>query len=145
MFLPVNELRFAHYGPSADQRNRSSAIFIPAQDKRSVREVDPKNGTDFQLSELYALLGCTSIETLSLDERNIMVLDEEGKLTGKPRKERATRIAGFVSPKEMVIKLLRRRMEGPYTIWAGEPITDMTTEVDYIAGDVLVCAIQQLR
>ena len=43
-------------------------------------EVMPENGTDFQLPELYALIGCSMIEILSLYNGKIMVIDEEGKL-----------------------------------------------------------------
>lgn len=40
----------------------------------------PKNGTDFQLDELYELLECDMIERITLDEGLIMIIDEEGKL-----------------------------------------------------------------
>ena len=44
----------------------------------------------FTLDELYNLLGCSTIETLTLHDGRTMVIDEEGKYTDKPRNERAT-------------------------------------------------------
>ncbi len=121
------------------------AIFIPADPQHPLRDVAPKNGETFQLPQLYELLSCTTIDILHLADGRIMVLDDEGKLTGKPRNERATRLAGFASPRQVVAELLRLRKAGVQVFWAGEPITDMTVEVDYIAGDVLVCENDEVR
>lgn len=48
--------------------------------------VAPRNGTDFQLEELYEMLECQSIEVVfrTLLPGTIMVIDEEGKLKGRP-------------------------------------------------------------
>lgn len=121
------------------------AIFIPADPTQPLREVAPKNGKNFHLAQLYTLLSCTTIDILHLADGRIMVLDDEGKLTGKPRNERATRLVGFASPGQVVAELLRLREEGIEVFWAGEPITDMTVEVDFIAGDVLVCENDEVR
>lgn len=116
------------------------ALLIPANDNEPVREVQPKNGEDFTLKELYALLDCQYIEVINLPDGRIMVVDEEGKLVDEPmRNERATKLAGFVSLPEFVAEMLRLRAGGVNVIMAGPPIDDNTTEVDYIAGDALIC------
>ena len=114
------------------------ALLIPADGNLPLRDVQPKNGRNFQLTELYALLACDYIEILSLADGRKMVLDEDGKLAGKPRNERATRLANFVSPKQLISEMIQLREAGIDVIWMGEPITDTTTEVDFIVGDVLI-------
>ena len=121
------------------------ATFIPADSTQPLRDVTPDNGCDFQGAQLHALLSCDTIEVLPLPQGLIMILDEEGKLTGKLRNERATQLAGFVSPKQLIARMLRERDTGIDVIWVGEKITDDMTEVDYIVGDVLVCADEELR
>lgn len=44
-----------------------------------VMEIEPKNGTDFKLDELYKHLQCSLVEVISLNQDDIMVVDEEGK------------------------------------------------------------------
>ena len=51
--------------------------------------VSPKNGTDFSLEELQAIVG-VYIEVLVLDGGEIMVVNEEGKLDGLPFNYSAT-------------------------------------------------------
>lgn len=47
-------------------------------------EVQPKNGTDFQLGELYSLLECSCVEVLRSTKKDfILIVDEEGRLEGK--------------------------------------------------------------
>ena len=121
------------------------AIVIPADARLALRQVEPKNGTDFQLAELYELLGCETIEIRQVTPECIMVLDEEGKWRERPRNERATILADFVTPMQLVALLLQARKAGVKVAWLGEPITDMTTEVDYIAGDVLICMTSEVR
>ena len=121
------------------------AIFIPANSDQPVYEVAPENGTDFKLAQLYKLLSCDMIEILPITDGLIMVIDEEGKWTSKPRNERATRLANFVTPRQLVAGLLRTREAGIAVIWAGEPITDLMTEADYIVGDVLICEDGEVR
>ena len=120
------------------------ALFIPAGSER-VREVAPENGTDFTLAQMYELLSCHLIEMLPIADGLIMVLDAEGKFEDKPRNERATLIANFVSPKTLVAELLRLRESGIAVIRAGLPLTDETMETDYIAGDVLICNHNEVR
>ena len=60
----------------------------------------PDNGEDFKLEQLYALLGCSMIEVVSIAYGMILVVDEEGKLSlpPKPVNSEATRLArGFIS------------------------------------------------
>jgi predicted metallopeptidase len=65
------------------------------------RAVAPKNGTDFQLHELYELLGVRMIEVIgsrllrASAKDSILVIDEEGKLKGSPTNAAATRLITF--------------------------------------------------
>lgn len=79
-----------------------------------VENVEPKNGTDFQLEELSAIAG-GYIEVLYLDDKEILVCDEEGKLKGYPLNVRATDIVRS------------------YGI------------SDYIVGDVLICKTGEVK
>ena len=54
-----------------------------------VVEVSPKNGKDFSLEELKAIVGGW-IEVVSLHDGRLIVCDEEGKLKGKDRNHKAT-------------------------------------------------------
>jgi hypothetical protein len=121
------------------------ALLIPADMNQQEREVKPQNGSDFQLRELYQLLSCRTLETRQLREGRIMILDEEGKLRDKPRNARATQLADFPTLKQLLTDISRLRETGTDVIWLGEPLTDMTTEVDYIAGDVLICNARELQ
>lgn len=63
----------------------------------TILEVVPSNGTDFQIKELQEMVG-GYIEIVSAGKGKIMVIDDEGKLKGKPINEAATMIfmqAGF--------------------------------------------------
>ncbi len=44
-----------------------------------VVEIEPKNGTDFKLDELYEHLQCELVEVINLNQDDIMVVDEDGK------------------------------------------------------------------
>lgn len=57
----------------------------------TILEVVPANGTDFQLDELQAMVG-GYIEIVPAGKGKIMVLDDEGKLKGKPVNDAATMI-----------------------------------------------------
>lgn len=48
-----------------------------------VKNVEPQNGTDFQLNELKKIVG-GYIEIVYLSDKQIMVVNEEGKLIGLP-------------------------------------------------------------
>lgn len=82
-----------------------------------VENVEPKNGTDFQLEELQAIVdGWIEIKFLRDDEGRVMVLNEEGKLRNLPYNERAT--------------MLYRKF---------------VYEHDFIVGDVLICDKSQIK
>lgn len=44
-----------------------------------VMEIEPKNGTNFTLDELYEHLNCSLVEVINLNQDDIMAVDEEGK------------------------------------------------------------------
>ena len=48
----------------------------------SIIEVEPKNGTDFQLDEMREIIGGGYIEITQTKNDKLMVVDEEGKLKG---------------------------------------------------------------
>lgn len=75
----------------------------------TITETAPSNGTDFQLEELQKIVG-GYIEIVGLFDNEIMVINEEGKLSDLPINENATE--------------LYNEVDGFY---------------DYIVGDVLVC------
>lgn len=49
---------------------------------RTEKEVFPKNGSDFQLDELYEIIGCELVQIISLGLGYILVVDEEGAING---------------------------------------------------------------
>lgn len=55
------------------------AKLLKASDE--VVEIEPKNGTNFTLDELYKHLNCSLVEVINLNQDDIMVVDEEGKWT----------------------------------------------------------------
>lgn len=53
--------------------------------------VSPKNGVDFQFKgEAYDLIGTDMIEIVATRDGRMMLIDEEGKLKGKPINAAAT-------------------------------------------------------
>lgn len=59
-----------------------------------VVEIEPKNGTDFTLEELYAYLQCELVEIIVINKDDIMVIkDEEGKWANKGVNVNATKYA----------------------------------------------------
>lgn len=77
------------------------ALFVPADESQKLSGVKPENGTDFQLEELYRLLDCTCIELVEAFNGDLIVCDEEAKLTGKLMNRRATEMAPFVTVGEL--------------------------------------------
>ena len=80
-------------------------------------EVSPRNGTDFQLDELQEFVE-GYIEIVYLDNGQLMVVNEEGKLEGLPYNPIAT---------EMVVSMCKY-LSG-----------------DVIVGNVLVCNGYQVK
>lgn len=56
--------------------------------------VEPKNGTDFELHEMYELIGCDIIEFVRVGEK-WLVVDEEGIMNRKPLNSEASKMAGM--------------------------------------------------
>lgn len=53
-------------------------------------EIEPKNGTDFSLNELQSIVGGYIEVCDTVSDDHILVIDEEGKLKGKPINDVAT-------------------------------------------------------
>ena len=76
-------------------------------------EVQPANGENFTLQEMYDMIGCSLVQMIYLADGNIMWLDEEGKFKDPViRNDRATTLleeAGggygdFIAGKALVCK-----------------------------------------
>ena len=84
-----------------------------------VVEIEPKNGTDFKLDELYEHLNCSLVEVINLNQDDIMVVDDEGKLaSNNVVNANATTLA---------------QENQAITFW------------DYIAGNAIVCNRKMIR
>ena len=84
-----------------------------------VVEIEPKNGTDFKLDELYKHLNCSLIEVVNLNQDDIMIVDDEGKLT---------------SNNVVNVNATKLAQENQAIIFW-----------DYIAGDAIVCNRKMIR
>ncbi len=116
------------------------ALLIPADGGVPTYEVRPRSGETFCLEEWCELLSCSLVETRQLSGRRLLVMDEEAKLVGKPRNERATQLAEFPTVGEWVAYEEKMRRAGLRVVWIGEPLMDQAEEVDYVAGGALLCA-----
>ncbi len=64
----------------------------------TIQEIEPQNGKDFSLGELYKAIGCETIEVIYLshetgDDDNILIGDEEARLIDEPEENpEATRL-----------------------------------------------------
>lgn len=85
-----------------------------------VMEIEPKNGTDFKLDELYKHLQCSLVEVINLNQDDIMVVDEEGKLKSN----------NVVNVNATILFLENQ---------------EITTFWDYIAGDAIVYNRKMIR
>lgn len=69
-----------------------------------VSKVEPDNGTDFQLQELYELLEVDTIEIVkSSNGRHLVVIDEEGKLKPDPVVNGLASILCFPGGRDMIV------------------------------------------
>lgn len=75
-----------------------------------VLDIEPKNGTDFQLEELQAIVGGIIDCKITNDGKDLIVFNDEGKLENLPYNRKAT-------------KIYQDR------VYAG----------DFLVGDVLIC------
>ncbi len=57
-------------------------------------DVEPKNGRDFQLSELQKVVD-GYIEIVNLTDGRLMVVNDEGKLKCLPYNQEATKLVGY--------------------------------------------------
>jgi len=112
------------------------ALFIKSTGE--TEKVLPENGKDFQLSELYDLLGCSCIDTLPLADGQVMVIDDEGKLS--PDHDINVTATLLFRQGRMNYHELREFMKS--LMESGTNIIDarIVKGEDYIAGDVLVCS-----
>ena len=55
-------------------------------------EIEPENGLNFKLQELYKILNCKLIELAATKDGRLIVLDEEGKLENKSINAEATKL-----------------------------------------------------
>ena len=60
----------------------------------TVEQVEPENGTDFNLEELYKAIGCSYVQVVYLTCGKLMIVDEEGQVTGKELNRKASLLAG---------------------------------------------------
>jgi hypothetical protein len=64
-------------------------------------EVEPKNGTDFSLEEMQKIVG-GYIEIVHVPRsRDLIVLNEEGKLEGLPLNQKATAL--YANPMDCIV------------------------------------------
>ena len=84
-----------------------------------VMEIEPKNGTDFKLDELYKHLNCSLVEVINLNQDDIMVVDEEGK---------------WASNNVINVNATKLAQENQAIIFW-----------DYIAGNAIVCNRKMIR
>ncbi len=105
-------------------------------------EVSPENGHDYQPEELHRLLDCSTIALVPTRDGNIMVTDDDGKISKKPCNEAATALVAFKSPAEIAQEMLRARAMGFGAIYINPDPPDMP---DYIAGTVLVCESHEVE
>ena len=84
-----------------------------------VVEIKPKNGTDFKLDELYKHLQCSLVEVINLNQDDIMVVDDEGKLKANT----------VINVNATVLAQENRAI----VFW------------DYVVGDVIVCNRKMVR
>ncbi len=94
------------------------AKFFTADSSAESRPISPANGEKFTFEELYPILGCDTIEVVDLEDGRCLLIDENGKLTGKPLNDQATFEA----------------------VAAGALM-----ESDFIAGHAVLCSGSQLR
>src|SRR5438128_1520036 len=107
-----------------------ATIFYPDGQEE---EVQPANDGVFSLEEMQRIVQ-GYIEIYPLKDGRIMVLNEEGRILGLDRNEKATELAHFPTPEERNKALEALRAEGVIVI-----NTMGADEESYIAGTVLVC------
>jgi len=107
-----------------------------------VHGVQPANVTDFQLQELRGFVGGTIEIVRAKAPGMILVINDEGKLLGLPRNEKATRLAQLFTPETLRQAQAEAASHGIETLYT-DP--DLLEEPDYIAGDALYCKDEEVR
>ena len=122
----INDTITEPYGHEIDtrevERNNQREINMKAKLLKvsgEVMEIEPKNGTDFKLDELYEHLQCSLVEVINLNQDDIMVVDEEGKWASN----------NVINVNATVLAQENRAI----VFW------------DYIAGNAIVCNRQMIR
>jgi len=62
------------------------------KDTGEIIKIEPKNGLNFKLQELYKILNCRLIELAATKDGKLIILDEEGKLYSKSVNIKATEL-----------------------------------------------------
>src|SRR6266567_3306119 len=107
-----------------------------------IHSVTPENGTNFQLSELHAIVE-GYIEIIPAKEPGmILVCNEESKMLDLPRNEKATQLAYLFTPASLTHDMLAARDAGIETMMVDPELLD---EPDYISGDALYCKDSEVR
>jgi len=109
----------------------------------TIEVVQPKNGRNFQLEELKRFVASGApndyIEIVYPRhegyEGQIMVINEEGKLFGLPRNQRATELFGYTPPTDEQIAQLKAQG----VVMIGFEPEDRLGDAGEIVGDVLLC------
>ena len=121
----INDTITEPYGHKIDtrevERNNQREIMKAKLLKASgeVMEIEPKNGTDFKLDELYKHLNCSLVEVINLNQDDIMVVDDEGKLKSN----------NVVNVNATMLAQENRAI----VFW------------DYVVGDAIVCNRKMIR
>ena len=100
-----------------NQRKIMKARLLKASGE--VMEIEPKNGTNFTLDELYKHLQCSLVEVINLNQDDIMVVDEEGKWASN----------NVINVNATVLAQENRAI----VFW------------DYVVGDAIVCNRKMIR
>src|SRR5216683_7214327 len=116
------------------------AIYIPADIRQPVQQVEPQNGYNFSLQELYRYVG-SPIAILNLADGRLLVCNDEAKLVDEPVKNvRAGEFVVFLTAGEIRAQMeaLRQQFGAGAVIFGGELPEDDDAPADYVAGDVLI-------
>jgi Domain of unknown function (DUF3846) len=90
---PADPGREAELMATLLREDGSASNVVPADRKRG-----------FMLTELYGLLKCDLVEAVQLPNGRILVVDENGKLAGRPVNELATMLTrGVLQPHDLVV------------------------------------------
>jgi len=73
---------------STQGRKITMGLLLKADGTRTV--VEPKNGSVFESDEIEELVGCDCWDKVPLGDGSALLIDDGGKLRGKPRNEAAT-------------------------------------------------------